>query len=208
MKKYFLAIDGLIGAGKSWKLTDYRKKYPKIVFILEPIDVWMKSGLLPKFYEDPKKWAYKLQSFIMDSFTDQLNAAFESDARVICMERSHLSAFTIFSYLHHKNGLLTDEEYSKLEQQHYTYDRDLRERGYVFDHIYLNVPLDVAMERLSKRDRGNEKSSVTREYQQNFINRFEQLCLTPYTEQQLDDLMEKLHKMILEERVFGFLDQP
>lgn len=196
MKKYFLAVDGGIAYGKSTKLEAYRKKYPKISFILEPVDKWQQSGFLTKFYEEPKKWAYELQSFIMDSFTDQLQAAFSNEARVIVMERSHLSAFTVFCYLHYKNGLLTAEEYAKLEQKHYNYDRELREHGYIFDHIYLDVPIDVAMERLAKRNRGNEKTGVTRQYQENLLARFQEMCLTPYTEEQLDGLIEKLHTMI------------
>lgn len=197
MKKIILAIDGLIGAGKSTKLEEYKKKYPALVVILEPIDKWMQSELLQNFYKEPKKWAFKLQSFIMDSFKDQLEEAFSNNSKCILMERSHLAAFSIFSYLHWKNGLLTDEEYSQLEQQHYHYDRDLRQRGYIFDHIYLNIPLDVAMERLAIRNRGNEKSMVSREYQQAFLNRYEELCLTPYTESQLDDLIAKFNEMVL-----------
>jgi deoxyadenosine/deoxycytidine kinase len=197
MKKIILAIDGLIGAGKSTKLEEYKQKYPALVVILEPIDKWMQSELLQNFYKEPKKWAFKLQSFIMDSFKDQLEEAFSNNSKCILMERSHLAAFSIFSYLHWKNGLLTDEEYSQLEQQHYHYDRDLRQRGYIFDHIYLNIPLDVAMERLAVRDRGNEKSMVSREYQQAFLNRYEELCLTPYTEEQLDHLIGKFNEMVL-----------
>jgi deoxyadenosine/deoxycytidine kinase len=197
MKKIILAIDGLIGAGKSTKLQEYKEKYPALVVILEPIDKWMQSELLQNFYKDPKKWAFKLQSYIMDSFKDELEEAFSNNRKCILMERSHLAAFSIFSYLHWKNGLLTDEEYSQLEQQHYNYDRDLRQRGYIFDHIYLDVPLDVAMERLAVRNRGNEKSMVSREYQQAFLNRYEELCLTPYTEEQLDNLIAKFNEMVL-----------
>jgi len=201
MKKIILAIDGLIGAGKSTKLGEYKEKYPALVVILEPIEKWMQSELLQNFYKDPKKWAFKLQSYIMDSFKDQLEEAFSNNCKCILMERSHLAAFSIFSYLHWKNGLLTDEEYSQLEQQHYNYDRDLRQRGYIFDHIYLDVPLDVAMERLAVRNRGNEKSMVSREYQQAFLNRYEELCLTPYTEAQLDALIAKFNEMVLLDRL-------
>jgi deoxyadenosine/deoxycytidine kinase len=194
MKKTIFAVDGLIGAGKSTLLTKYSKQYPTIMVILEPIDKWMQSELLQNFYKEPKKWAFKLQMFIMDSFKDQLNEAFSKNIKCILMERSHLAAFTIFSYLHWKNGLLTNQEYRQLELQHQVYDRELRQNGYVFNHIYLDVSLDVAMERMASRNRGNETSGVTREYQQSFIDRYKELCLTPYTEEQLDQLVEKYSK--------------
>lgn len=194
--KYFLSIDGVIGAGKSTIINKYREMYPNIMFILEPIDVWMKSGLLTKFYEDQKRYAFDLQCFIMDSFTNQLEEAFKDQRRVIVMERSHLACFTIFSYLHWKNGLLTDEQYKAMEEKWYAYDRDLRSRGYFLDHVFLDTPLDVAMERIKIRGRGNEAESVSQTYQQEFIDRYQELCLTPYTAEQLDDLMSKLNGLV------------
>lgn len=206
--KVILNIDGTIGAGKSTKLTEYKKKYPNITIILEPIEKWMKSGLLEKFYDEPKKYAFALQSFIIDSFTDQLEEAFKSDSKLILFERGLCSCFTIFSYLHHKSGLMTDEEYKMMEEKHYAYERDLRERGYILDHIYLNTPIDLAMERISIRNRGNEKSGISREYQQRLLDRYKELCLTPYTEEQLDSLVDKINTMVsleqLQSRIFAF----
>lgn len=194
--KVILMIDGILSSGKSTLLNKYKKLYPSLFIIQEPVDKWVASGLLEKFYENPKKYAYELQVFIMDSFTDQLEEAFSQDKEFILMERGHLCAFTVFSYIHWKNGNLTDEEYQKMEQKFYTYDRDLRERGYVLDHIYLNTPIDTAMVRLSNRDRINEKSKVTKEYQQQLLNRYEELCITPYTESQIDSLVAKVVEML------------
>ena len=192
MPKHVLFVDGIIGAGKSTSLTKIKEKYPNLTVIFEPVDKWVQSGLLENFYSDPKKWAFKLQSFIMDSFVDELENAFQNDVQFILMERGHLAAYTVFSYLHWTNGILTDEEYKKMEQKHYWYDRDLRKRGYVLDHIYLNTPIDVAMDRVALRDRVNEGKSISREYQESLANRFEELCLTPYTVEQLEELIKEI----------------
>jgi deoxyadenosine/deoxycytidine kinase len=48
------------------------------------------------------------------------------------------------------------------------------------------------MERIALRNRGNEKESITREYQMSFLKRYEELCLTPYTLDQLNELIDKL----------------
>ena len=176
-------------------LRKIQRQYPKLTVIFEPVEKWVDSGLLENFYDNPKKWAFQLQSFIMDSFVEELEKAFENDVSFILMERGHLAAYTIFSYLHWTNGILSDEEYKKMEEKHYWYDRDLRKRGYVLDHIYLNTPIEVAMERVSLRDRVNESKSVSEEYQRTLLARFEELCLTPYTVEQLDELIEKITKI-------------
>ena len=68
MKVY--SIDGLIGSGKSTlvsKLKETLKNVKisnkKVVFIQEPVKLWMESGLLNRYYEDSKRWAYTFQNF-------------------------------------------------------------------------------------------------------------------------------------------------
>jgi deoxyadenosine/deoxycytidine kinase len=192
MPKHILFVDGLIGSGKTTTITKIKEKYPHLTVIFEPVERWMESGLLTQFYKDPKTYCFQLQSFIMDSFVDELEKAFKDNVDFILMERGHLAAYTIFSYIHWKNDILTDEEYKMMEDKHYVYDRDLRQRGYVLDHIYLNTPIDTAMERIAIRNRGNEKESIKKEYQEGFLKRYEELCLTPYSLEQLNDLIDKL----------------
>lgn len=199
--KVLLFIDGIISAGKSTKLQQFREKYPNICVISEPVQKWIQSGLLQAFYSEPKKYAFALQSFIIDSFNDQLEEAFKNGANFILMERGHLSAHTIFSTIHYREGRMTREEYMKMEEKHHAYNRQLRENGYILDHIYLATPIDVAMERLAIRDRENEKTSVTREYQQSLIDRFTEMGLTPYTEEQLCSLVEKINEMLKIEKL-------
>ena len=132
----------------------------------------------------------------MASFHDQLDEAFKKNAKYILMERGPLACFSVFSYINYQNGMMTEEEYRKMEVDHYAYERSLRERGYVLDHIYLATPLDVAMERLTARNRINEGSKVSREYQQQLLDRYEALCITPYSEAQIDNLVAKVVEML------------
>lgn len=199
--KVILMLDGVIGAGKSTIMERFRKQYPNICVISEPIQKWVNSGLLQGFYSDPKKYAFELQSFIIDSFNDQLEEAFKNNANFILMERGHLSAHSIFSTIHYRNGIMTQEDYLKMQEKHHAYNRQLRENGYILDHIYLDTDLDTAMERLNNRNRQNEKSSVTKEYQMTLINRYKEMGLTPYTEEQLCSLIEKINNMLANERL-------
>uniref|UniRef100_A0A6C0JSU1 Deoxynucleoside kinase domain-containing protein n=1 Tax=viral metagenome TaxID=1070528 RepID=A0A6C0JSU1_9ZZZZ len=194
--KIILSIDSVIGAGKTTLLNKYKKMYPQLTIIQEPVEKWVASGLLERFYEDPKRYVFQLQQFIMASFHDQLEEAFKKNAKYILMERGPLACFCVFSHIHYQNGMMTEEEYRKMEVDHYAYERALRERGYVLDHIYLATPLDVAMERLTARNRINEGSKVSREYQQQLLDRYQQLCLTSYTESQIDSLVAKVVEML------------
>ncbi len=194
--KVILSIDSVIGAGKTTLLNKYKTQYPGLCIIQEPVEKWVESGLLEKFYEDPKGYSYRLQTFIMDSFKDQLDEAFKNDAKYIFMERGPLACFSVFSYIHRKNGIMSEEEYQMMQEKHFAYERSLRERGYVLDHIFLATPIDVAMDRLVKRDRINEGKKVSRDYQQQLEDRYKELCLTSYTEEQVDSLVAKVAEML------------
>jgi thymidylate kinase len=91
---------------------------------------------------------------------------------------------------------MSEEEYQMMQEKHFAYERSLRERGYVLDHIFLATPIDVAMDRLVKRDRINEGKKVSRDYQQQLEDRYKELCLTSYTEEQVDSLVAKVAEML------------
>lgn len=204
--KIILSIDSVIGAGKTTLLNKYKKMYPQLTIIEEPVDQWVKSGLLEKFYENPKRYSFELQKYIMGSFTDILAAEFKKGTKYIIMERGPLACFAVFSYLHHKAGILSDEEYKIMGDNHYAYERWLREEGYVLDHIYLNTPIDIAMERMKNRNRINESTGVSKEYQQNLLNRYNELCMTPYTEEQIDALIEKVSEYLKIDPSYAYLN--
>ena len=80
MKIY--SIDGLIGSGKSTlvsKLKETLKSVKisnkKVVFIQEPVKIWMESGLLNKYYEDSKRWAYTFQNVALLSRYQNIQSA-------------------------------------------------------------------------------------------------------------------------------------
>lgn len=190
MPKHILFIDGIIGAGKS-HLTDLiKQKYKTITVIQEPVGLWMESGLLENFYNDPERWCFQLQEYVMETFKEILEQYLVKNDDFLIVERGHLSAFTVFSYLHMKSGLMSREDYEKMEEKYHWYHRDLCKRGYVLDHIYLDVPIETAMKRLQQRNRLNESNKVSIEYQQRLLDRFKERCMTPYTESQIFELID------------------
>ena len=55
MKPIIIFIEGNIGAGKTTFLKNIDTKKYKIQKLFEPVDEWIQSGMLHKFYKDPKK---------------------------------------------------------------------------------------------------------------------------------------------------------
>ena len=68
MKKFkVIVIDGIISAGKSTLIaliqTKLKDRY-EIIVIKEPVNKWVASGILQKFYGDKKRWSYHFQTLV------------------------------------------------------------------------------------------------------------------------------------------------
>lgn len=195
--KHLVFIDGLIGAGKSTLIKKCKKKYPNLRIVLEPTETWVKSGMLAKFYSDKKKYSCEWQKYVMNTFLQELEKSLGKGDEFILVERGHLAAYTVFSYMLWKDGNMTESEYDEIRILHEKYDRDLRLRGYVCDHIFLDTDVETSMKRLYSRNRENESVGVSEEYQKRLLQRFYDLNLTSYSEKEvwkfIDTRMEKLN---------------
>jgi deoxyadenosine/deoxycytidine kinase len=171
--KPVIVVDALIGAGKSvllemlvvmlFKLFKIRAKIVK-----EPVEKWKKSGILDRFYKDPKRWGYHFQT---KAFYDRVKAnqiAYEEVSRdgddtidLYILERS---CFTdrLFMELLHESGMVDD-----LEMADYRDWADMWEKVMPYSpdlFVYLKPSVDACMSRLRERNRG-EEVNVKREYQ-------------------------------------------
>ncbi|AGE56325.1 kinase protein [Paramecium bursaria Chlorella virus NE-JV-1] len=142
-----IAIEGLIGSGKSTVLRELQKRGYNVR--LEPVDRWT---FLDNFYKNPKKYALPLQVQILLSF-----AEFDiKENEVTIVERSPQVSRSVFAkMLAHKKDL-TDEQMSVYTE--------------LFDHvnpwkpdvfINLDCPVDVCMSRIEHR---GDTFDITREY--------------------------------------------
>lgn len=74
----YVTFEGNIGAGKSTLLRELlamlRSKLDanetEVVVQEEPVDGWLKNGLLQKFYDDPKEYAFAFQMQVMQNRID------------------------------------------------------------------------------------------------------------------------------------------
>ena len=188
--KHILFVDGLVGAGKSTFIKKCKVKYPNLRIVLEPTNKWVESGMLTKFYSNKEKYSCEWQKYVMTTFLEELEESLDQGDQFILVERGHLAAYTVFSYILWRDGNMTDREYDEIRLLHEKYDRDLRLRGYVCDHIFLDTNVKTSMERLYARNHENEKIGVTTEYQKRLLKRFYDLNLTPYSENELWELID------------------
>ncbi len=152
-------VEGNIGAGKSTFLSLIEKHLSHIDVAHEPLHNWQKKvygqSLLANFYQEPKRWAYSLETFAMicrvrEHIKDQEQ---KNTNRVI--ERSIYSGHYCFSLNGYKNGFMSDTEW-ELYNQWFNFlipQKCNAPQGF----IYLRVSPDVAYQRIKKRNRLAEK---------------------------------------------------
>jgi deoxyadenosine/deoxycytidine kinase len=163
-----IVVDGLIGAGKSEYLKMIRQKMTEkgwsVTEVQEPVERWRQCGMLDRFYQDPKRWGYHFQT---KAFHDRIMENIDmfekygSQSDVFILERSPFTD-TLFMEMLHESKTVDD-----LEMQHYRewWNMWYRIMPYKLDlFIYLRPDVDVCMDRLKNRARGEEKG-VSKEYQ-------------------------------------------
>jgi deoxyadenosine/deoxycytidine kinase len=164
-----IAIESIIGAGKSTLLYDcllpiLSKRGWRVTIVDEPVSKWNKSGLLEKFYEDPKRWAYHFQTKAFHDRVKECQKQFENHAEtteVFLLERSVFSD-TIFMKTLLEQGVITDFEYSDYLDWWSLWEKVVPFQPDIF--IYLKPDLEVCMKRVQERARDGE-CNISIDYQ-------------------------------------------
>ena len=172
-KPKLIVIDGLIGAGKTTFIdllvNHLQSKGKKVVIIKEPVDEWIKSGLLEKFYANKKRWGYTFQaasfhSRIMRSIEMYNKHGHEVDYFIT--ERCVFSD-SIFMKTLVEDGFVTEMEQYLYNQWWNLWYMLMPAIPDIF--IWLNPDVEVCMDRIKTRGRKGEEL-ITLEYQQRLYN--------------------------------------
>ena len=171
-------VEGNIGAGKSTFLKLIKKHLPHIGVTLEPLDNWQQKltgqSLLANFYQEPKRWAYTLETLTMMSrVKDHLHEQTKPDPRTV-IERSIYSGHYCFARNSFETGFLTETEWL-IYCQWFNFlvpNRCKTPHGI----IYLHVEPETAYERVRKRNRYAEKK-MTLKYLKQIHQRHEDFLL-------------------------------
>ena len=148
-----LSIEGLIGAGKSTLAAILRDAGVTGV-VDEPIRDWKVGGIdiLDAFYEDPQKYAYLFQSYVLRTRLKQVK-----DASIV--ERS-LFSDSIFAEAQYRLGNMTELEY---ETYKVMYKDAVESIGSCAGRIHVVTSIDTCLQRIQDRNRNGE-AGIRREY--------------------------------------------
>jgi deoxyadenosine/deoxycytidine kinase len=149
-------IEGNIGSGKSTFLKLVSEHFPHISPVFEPRHHWQDEGgdsLLTNFYQNPKRWAYTLETLTMVCRVREHQKWHNSPAPVV-MERSIYSGHYCFAQNDFDNGFMNAIEWDTYNQwfNFLVNGRCNPPRGF----IYLKTTPEVAHERIQKRSRSSE----------------------------------------------------
>lgn len=186
-------IEGLISSGKTTlgpALVEYfQSKGIKSVFVKEPIEKWKNSGKLKEFYSDIQKYAFDFHMYTLESMYEQLshylndagenNDVGENDIKdtVFVCERSIFSVKYMFFDNLIDLGFITPKQIEEFDAKYNEYLRQLPKPDLF---IWLDTPVNTCMERIKKRNRENEATQISEEYQHSLWDKhnnfFEMIC--------------------------------
>jgi deoxynucleoside kinase len=157
-------VEGTIGAGKSTFLTTLMQNCSNISVALEPVNNWQKQvegqSLLTSFYENPKRWAYTLETFVMScrirDYIQEQQVADKFAVPTRLIERSIYSGYYCFAKNSYESGFMTALEWYLYQEWFHFLTSGICHppRGF----IYIRVAPEIAYARIKKRNRPSEQN--------------------------------------------------
>jgi len=153
MNYHFIAIEGNIGAGKT-TLAHMLSKHFNARLVLE---AFADNPFLPKFYENPKQFAFPLELFFMAERYKQLKELIHT--------KDMFQNVTIADYLFTKSLLFAKVNLSEEEFRLYHKLFDIIRQPLIQPDllIYLHVPVQKLQHNIRKRNRAYELG-ISNEY--------------------------------------------
>jgi deoxyadenosine/deoxycytidine kinase len=108
-----VVLEGNIAVGKT-TLLEILESLGIYEIVREPVELWSNAGVLEKFYADPKKYGFVLQSFTFVSRL--LESCKKRDKNVRIIERDIEADKNIFAKLNHISGNINDTEWAVYEK--------------------------------------------------------------------------------------------
>ena len=162
-----ISLDGNIGVGKTTLLDHIQKRFPDVIIVKEPVDVWSQlkdeqgSSLLELFYKDKRRYAFTFQQAAMLSrlLLLQKAVAEAKPGSLILTERSVLTDRFVFAEMLKASGDLSKLEKDLYDQWYDAFAAQLPIAGIV----YITTSVDTAFERIQTRAREGE-ATISKEY--------------------------------------------
>ena len=167
--KQIVTIEGNIGVGKSTFVQIVKNNIANSEIVGEPVELWKKmkdsdgSNILQKFYQDIPRWAYSFQNLACITRMTKIEDTIQnSEAEFIFLDRSLGTDKNVFEKMLYDTGKISEIEHQMYNlwcDFYYKYVRPELENII----IYLRCNPEIALERIKKRGRVEEKD-ITLEY--------------------------------------------
>jgi len=164
------SIEGNIGSGKSTAIKHLSKKLhyingKKIVYILEPVDIWNTvkdendNNIIERFYDNPKKFAFQFQMMAYITRVTKIRNAIRNNPNcIIITERSIYSDRAVFAKMLYDDKTMDKISYNIYNKWFDELARDIKIAGY----IYIKAKPETSLKRIIKRNRPGE--TITLKY--------------------------------------------
>lgn len=150
IRRYFIAIAGNIGAGKTTLAMRLSSQLGWKCY-LEPV---IDNPYLPDFYTDMARWSFHLQVyFLSQRFQNQVDI--ESDASSCVQDRTIYEDARIFAHTLHKRGFMSERDWANYQSLFSSMVGQLKTPDLV---IYLHSDVDSLVRRIQQRGREFEKA--------------------------------------------------
>jgi deoxyadenosine/deoxycytidine kinase len=161
VKYPYVAIEGIIGAGKS-TLTSLLSESLNAKPVYEEFE---ENPFLPLFYKDPERYAFQVElSFLAARFHQLSKRVNQPDL----FHAFHLADYWFDKCLLFAKNNLSEAEFELYANLFNIIKAQLKRPDLV---IYLHLPVDVALERIAKRGRTYEQN-IRPEYLQSLSDRY------------------------------------
>ncbi len=147
-----IVLAGMIGAGKSTFTTFISEEFQSEAFYEQVVD----NPILEKFYADPKRWAFSLQIFFLNTRFKSIKQALVHRHNVL--DRS-IYEDALFTKINYEEGNMSEAEmvlYTDLLDNMMEELQDIPKKAPDL-LIYLRGSLDKHLERIQKRGRSFEQ---------------------------------------------------
>lgn len=154
-----IALEGIIGAGKTHFLEVIRKNFSNVKIFTEGIDKDIYKKSVKDYYTEPHTYAYPFQlTMLWRKMSDGLDAQ-EYDIStegkgIAIVERTISSNNRVFCRIAYEKGYIT-EDYLKL--YNHSYDKLKKALKQPDMVVLLNCPIEFAFKNIADRQRAGEE---------------------------------------------------
>jgi deoxyadenosine/deoxycytidine kinase len=168
MKPIIIFIEGNIGAGKTTFLKNININKYKIQKLFEPVDDWIKSGMLDKFYKNPEKYSYDFQIYCLETRFN-LFQKIDDSVDYVFIERSPMCDKFVFADVCLKNKPHLLQQYHNIWNNHMNIIYK-QKYNYPYHFLYINETSENCHNHISSRNR-HEELNISLEYLKELENR-------------------------------------